>query len=98
MKKSMIAAGALAGSFALAFASSAQSDLVDIKFTVDHAQSAEAIYEQVLDKADDVCGRDTFCQEALVDALVDAIDQDAVSAIHAARTDQPFQVASSDPS
>ena len=96
MRKSMMIAGALACSCALALPAAADTGLVDIELTFDHSQSAEAIYEQVLDKASDICETDTFCENDLVNALVDAIDSEAVDAVHAARVDQPFQIASSE--
>ena len=94
MKKSLIAAGAVA--CALALPAAAENGMVDIELTVDREQSAEAIYEQVLEKAADVCLSDTFCEIDLVEALVDAIDDDAVSAVHQAYENKPFQVAASE--
>lgn len=96
MKKSTIIAGALVWSCALAFSSHAESGLVDIQMTVDHAQPAEFIYESVLEKAEDTCGRDTFCQEELVAALVEAIDNDEVKAVHKTYNAEPILIAASE--
>jgi len=96
LKKPMIIAGALVWSCAIAFSGHADTGMVDIELTVDHAQPAEKIYEAVLEKAEDICGRDTFCEEELVSALVVAIDNEAVSAVHKAKSAQPILIAASE--
>lgn len=98
MKKSMIVAGALAWTCALAVSAETETGLVDIKLTVDHAQPIEAIYEAVLDKAEDTCGRDTFCEQELIEALVAAIDSEDLTAVHqaAVQVNEPILIALSE--
>lgn len=98
MKKSMIIAGALAWSCAVAVSVEADTGLVDIQFTVDHTQPTEMIYESVLEKAEDTCGRDNFCEQELVEALVEAIDSEALTEVHMSAVDvkQPILIAAAD--
>ena len=92
MKKPMIIAGAFAWTCALALSSTAESGMVDIELKVDRAQSAESIYELVLEKAEDICGVDKFCEQDLINALVDAIDNEEVKAIHQATESMPAPI------
>lgn len=96
MKKTLMIAGAFVWTCAVGLSASADTGMVDIELTVDRTQSAEAIYEQVLEKAADICLTDTFCETDLIEALVEAIDSEAVDAVHAASNDEPFQVAASE--
>ena len=96
MKQSTIIAGALVWSCALAVSSHPKTVIVDIQMTADHAQPAEVIYETVLKKAEDTCGRDTSCQEEMVAALVETTGNEAVKAVHKSNSAEPVLVAASD--
>lgn len=96
MKKPIIIAGALVWSCALAFSSHADTGMVDIELTIDQTEPADVIYDAVVEKAAETCGRDNFCEEDLVAALIAAIDNDDVTAVHEANTAQPILIAASE--
>jgi len=97
MRKTLFAAAMLAGTSLFA-AASADTGMVEVKLTVDRADSAIVTYAKVQEEAARVCLKDTHCEAALVDALVAEIDDIALFQVHAEATGDfnAFQVASAD--
>ena len=100
MKKSILSAGLLAISTAVSGIAFAQPDsgIVEVKLTLDEADTARTIYDKIQRKADQVCQKDEACKQSLVDAFVEATGDSDVAKLHAERAaeDRVFQVASTE--
>jgi len=98
MKKALLFAGLLSGAVFIAAGSSAQSNDVEVKLTIDRADSAAITYAKVQEEAGRVCLKDTHCKAALVEALVAEINDAGLYQLHAEHTGSfdAYQVAAAD--
>jgi len=98
MKKALVFAGLLSGALMYAAGASAESNIVEVKLTIDRSDPAPITYAKVQEKASRICLNDTHCKAELVDALVAEIADQDVSLIHAQNTGDYnlSQVASAD--